>query len=83
MRKIPCKYGHDISLYNRADGRCGRCHSIREARYRLTLKGRAVTLEAEARRNERPERIYYKFKNAIIHRITSKRKRIAQLEKLI
>jgi hypothetical protein len=80
VRKIPCIYGHDITKYNRSDGRCGRCHTLRNKKYRQTT-GLAKHLDYESRRRAKPERIYYRVKWFIKDRIKSKMQKVAELER--
>lgn len=81
--KKPCKYGHDVTLYNRADGRCGRCHTLRQDKYRSTPKGRKMNLDREAKRRRNPERTYYRMKWFIKTRIERKKEKLFELERTL
>lgn len=81
IKRRPCIHGHDITKYNRSDGRCGKCHTIRNNRWRKSIRGRDKEAKYEARRSKNPERIYYRIKWFIKDRINSKTHKIAELER--
>lgn len=82
-RKV-CYQGHILARYSRKDGRCGGCHSLRERRYRSTLKGRAVHRASDVKRNRsNPQRIIYRLKWLLNARIKDKERRIAELERIL
>lgn len=75
-------YNH-TDFGNRSDGRCGRCHSIRNDKYRLTVKGAQVAATHEVTRRQNPERLYYRVKWFIKDRIKSKTQKVAELERML
>jgi hypothetical protein len=83
MSKPKSKCGHDLTKYNRSDGRCGRCHTLRNQKYRSTPKGRKMNLAREERRRNNPRRIYYRLKWLLNASINAKRQRIAELERTL
>lgn len=79
-RKV-CYQGHILANYHRKDGRCGRCHTLRQDRYHGTPEGRKVKLTREAKRRRNPKRIYYRLKWLLNAGIEDKKRRIAELER--
>lgn len=84
MKIRPCMYNHTEKQFgSRRDGRCGKCHSIRNDKYRLTVKGEQVVATHEVTRRQNPERLYYRVKWFIKDRIKSKTQKVAELERML
>jgi hypothetical protein len=74
-----CKYGHDKSIYNRSDTRCGRCRTLDTQKYRKG-NGKEVYKAHEARRRATLKRKLYRLQWYARNRIPNKKQQIAELE---